>query len=53
MSNPSKKAQKEFDLAYEKFKIAAVKLHGKKSIFDLEIMIDQLHEMAEDGTYDE
>ncbi len=53
MSNPSKKAKKEFDVACEKFKIAAVKLHGKKSIFDLEIMIDQWHEMAEDGTYDE
>lgn len=53
MSNPSKKAKKEFALAYEKFKIAAVKLYGKNSIFDLNVMIDLWHEMAEDGTYDE
>jgi hypothetical protein len=51
-TNQSEK-RAEFDLAFERFKIAALKLYGKNSIWELEMMIDQWHDNAEDGTYDE
>lgn len=48
MNNQSKKARKNFDLAFEKLKAAAVKLYGEDSLFQLDIEIDQWHESAED-----
>jgi len=53
MSNPSKKARKAFDAAFEKFKVAAAKLHGKSSIWELETLIDLWHACAADGAFDE